>query len=80
MRLQGMGVDYGGDGIGGVVEAIYKFKSKSNQQGDAEQNVRSEGGLEFRTTEFEDATHVPVEIFNDILIANVQDPAGKHRT
>ncbi len=39
-----MRVDDSGDGVGGVMEAVDEFESQSDEQGDAEENVRSNGG------------------------------------
>ena len=39
VRLHGVRVDDGGDGIGGIVEAVHKFESEGGEQRDAEQSV-----------------------------------------
>ncbi len=39
VRLERVGVDAGGDGVGGVVEAVDELEAESDEQGDAEQNV-----------------------------------------
>ena len=38
LRRQGVGVNDGGDRVGGVVEAVHEFEAKRDQQRDAEQN------------------------------------------
>ena len=40
LRRQGVGVDDGGDGVRGVVEAVDEFEAERDQQRDAEQNER----------------------------------------
>ena len=43
LRRQGVGVDDGGDGVGGVVEAVDEFEPERDQQRDAEQEERQNG-------------------------------------
>ena len=42
--LERVGVDDGGDGVGGVVEAVDELEAESDEQGDAEENVGEDGG------------------------------------
>ncbi len=40
MRLEGVGVDDGGDGVGGVVESVDELEAEGDEEGDAEENIR----------------------------------------
>ncbi len=47
VRLEGVSVDDGGDGVGGVVEAVDEFKSQGGEQRDAQQDERQcAGGMD----------------------------------
>jgi hypothetical protein len=39
-----MGIDDGGDGVGGVLEAVHELEPERDQQGDAEEQKRHPGG------------------------------------
>jgi hypothetical protein len=43
VRLEGVRVNDGGDGIGGVVESVNEFEAQGDQQRDGKQNVGSDG-------------------------------------
>ena len=44
VRLERVGVDDGGDGVGGVVEAVDELEAERDEQRDAEQDVGPGGG------------------------------------
>ena len=39
VRLHGVRVDDGGDGVGGIVEAVHEFESQGGEESDAEERV-----------------------------------------
>ena len=46
--LERVGVDAGGDGVGGVVEAVDELEAEGDEEGDAEQNEGEDGGASGR--------------------------------
>ena len=47
VRLHGVRIDDGCNGIGSIVKAIHKLKTERDQQGDAQQEVRVDRGALF---------------------------------
>jgi hypothetical protein len=45
VRLERVGVDAGGDGVGGVVEAVDELEAERDEEGDAEQDEREDRSL-----------------------------------
>ncbi len=44
VRLQGVGIDDRGDGVGGVVEAVDELESEGDEQRDSQQDIGPDGG------------------------------------